>query len=92
MNSQGKIKFERIKDMAPIKREIIRKIFEYLDRKRNSDQWWQYKGEFKYEDKEYTLEVEARLDNHMLSYRNLFIEYKQVVIDIDDMVSKGLLN
>ena len=77
---------------SPLEQEIIRMIFKFLENKRNSDQWWKYKGEFNYDGKDYVLEVEARMDNHMLTYRNMFIEYKQGVIDVDDLAARGLLN
>jgi hypothetical protein len=67
-------------------------IFKFLERKPNSDQWWHYKGEFNYDGKDYVLEVDARMDNQMLTYRNMFIEFKQVTIDLDEMAARGLLN
>lgn len=90
-DNDRKLKFERVKDMAPIKREIISYLFDYVCRKKD-DRWWKYKGEFKYQGQEYVIECECRMNNQMFSYRNLLIEYKQVVIDVDEMVKKGLLN
>jgi len=77
--------------MSPLEREIVKRLFNFLKNKRNSDQWWKYKGEFNYDGKDYVLEVDVRMDNQMLTYRNMFIEYKQVVIDLDEL-PKGILN
>ena len=85
-----KLKFERVKDMPRLKQEIISYLFDFVARKPYG-QWWKYKGEFKYEGQEYNLECDCMFDQQMFTYRNLFIEHKQVVIDIDDMVKKGLL-
>jgi hypothetical protein len=84
-------KFERMKSMPPIKREIISYLFDYVAKK-PQDRWYKYKGEFKYDGKEYLLEAECRMDNQVFTYRNMIIEHKQVVIDIDEMVQKGLIH
>jgi hypothetical protein len=85
-----KMKFERSKDMCPLKKEIISYLFDYVARKPR-DQWWSYKGEFKYEGKTYNLECDCKYDNQMFTYKNLHIEHKQEVIDIEDMIAKGLI-
>lgn len=87
----SKLKFERIKDMPKLKKEIISYLFDFISQK-PQNQWWKFKGEFSYEDKTYELECDVRMDNQMFTYRNLFIEHKQVVIDVDEMVKRGLLN
>lgn len=89
--TSDKMKFERMKELPRLKQEIISYLFDFVARKPHS-QWWQYKGEFKYEGEEYNLECECKYDNQMFTYRNLFIEHKQQVIDVDDLVRKGLLN
>ena len=86
----GKMKFERSTDMCPLKKEIVSYLFDFVIRKQR-DVWWQYKGEFKYEDETYNLECECKTDGIVFSYRNLHIEHKQVVIDIDDMIKAGVL-
>lgn len=83
-------KFERIKDVPKLKAEIISYLFDYVSRKPR-DQWYSYKGEFKYDGHEYNLECECKWDNQVFTYRNMFIEHKQVEIDIEDMMAKGLI-
>ena len=91
VSNQDKLKFERIKDMPVIKRQIVKHLFDFLKRKR-SDMWWFYNGDFKYEGRDYHLECQCRMDNVMLTFRFMHIEYKQVVIDVDAMNKNGLLN
>jgi len=85
-----KLKFERVKDMPKLKQEIISYLFDFVARKPYG-KWWQYKGEFKYEGNAYNLECDCMFDNQMFTYRNLFIEHQQVIIDVDDMIRKGLI-
>lgn len=80
-DTSDKMKFERKKDMCKLKREIMVYLFDYVARKPR-EQWWQYKGDFLYEGRGYNLECECKLDNQMFSYRNLFIEHKQEIIDL----------
>lgn len=84
-------KFEALDSMPLIKREIISHLFDFVSRKKQN-QWWHYKGEFKYDGKEYLLECDCKMDNQNFTYRNLMIEHKQVVIDVNDMIARGLLN
>lgn len=91
INDDKKIKFERTKDMPVLKKEIISHLFDYVSR-RPFNEWYKYKGEFKYEGKEYNLECECKMDNQMFTYRNLFIEHKQQIIDLDQLVRDGVLN
>jgi len=86
----GKEKFERIKQMPKLKQEIISYLFDQVARK-PINRWWQYKGEFRYDGKDYNLECECKMDNQVFTFRNLYIEHKQVVIDIDDMIKQGLI-
>lgn len=90
MNSRPKV--ERVAEMAPIKRELIQRLFDFLDRKKDSDKWWKYSGTFIYDSREYEFEVECRMDNDMLTYRDMHIAYKTVEIDIAELESRGLLN
>lgn len=83
-------KIERAKDMCALKRGIILYLFRFIE-KRPRDQWWSYKGEFEYEGTSYNLECDCMWDNKMFQYKNLHIEHKQEVIDIADMIRKGLL-
>ena len=83
-------KIERFKDIPQLKREIIAYLFENMSRKER-DRWFQFKGEFVYENVEYNLECECKWDNQIFSYRNLFIEHKQQVIDVDELVRNGQL-
>jgi hypothetical protein len=80
------MKFESIKDMPQLKKEIIIYLFEFIARKKY-DEWWHYAGEFKYDGKEYNLECDVKLDNQVFSYKNLHIEHKQVVLDVDDVLN-----
>lgn len=89
--NDDKMKFERVKQMCPLKREIVSYLFDFVARKKDG-RWWQYKGTFKYEGKEYNLECDCKYDNQLFTYKNLHIEHKQVEIDIDEMVKAGLLN
>lgn len=82
---------ERIKDMPRIKQEIIHYLFEQIARK-PVDQWIKYKGEFAYEGVGYLLEADVRYDNTMFTYRNLIIEHKQVVLDVEDVLAGNILN
>lgn len=86
-----KMKYERVKAMCPLKREIISYLFDYVSRKKEG-YWWSYKGTFNYEGKEYDLECDCKCDNQVFTYRNLHIQHKQQVIDIEEMVREGLLN
>lgn len=88
-----KEKFERLNKYPRLKQEIIFKLFDYLSNKANN-RWWSYKGEFIYEDITYDLEVECQIDtlhtSPLFKYRNFFISHKQVVLDIDDVLSMEL--
>ena len=85
------MKFERVQDMPELKREIVSYLFDYVAKKGHS-QWYQYKGEFKYDGRTYNLECKCKYDNQMFTYRDLFIEHKQEIIDIDELAIRGLLN
>jgi hypothetical protein len=89
--TERKLNFERLHTMAPLKQEIILHLFDYMVEKKWGV-WWKFNGEFRYDGRDYTLECECMMDNKMLSYRHMFIEYKQVVIDLDEMEKAGLLN
>lgn len=89
MLSNDKTKFERVKDMPKLKAEIVRYLFDFISRKPR-DQWWHYKGEFKYDGHDYDLECDCRYDNVMFTYRNLHISHKQVVIDVEDVLNMDL--
>ena len=91
ITEDNKLKFERIKHMPKLKQEIISYLFDYVARKRPGD-WFKYVGEFKYDGVVYNLECECRMDNQMFTYRNLFIEHKQQIIDVDQLVRDGVLN
>jgi hypothetical protein len=91
MMSFGKEKFERKKDMCPLKQEIIKYLFDFVSRKGYS-QWWQYKGEFKYQGETYNLECQVKFDNQMFTYKNLYIEKRQIIVDVDDMRARGMLD
>ena len=78
--------------MPELKQAIVLKLFDFLKNKLNSDQWWKLNCDFSYAGNMYQLEVEARMDNQMLTYRNMHIEHKQVVIDVDEMNQKGMLH
>lgn len=80
---EKKISFERIQSMPRLKKEIISYLFQKVSRKPNNE-WWHFKGEFSYEGRHYDLECDCKCDNEMFTYRNLFIEHKQIVIDITD--------
>lgn len=84
------MKHERLKNLPQLKKEIISYLFDFVARKRH-DTWYQYKGEFKYEGNTYNLECKCKWDNQMFTYRDLFIEHKQVEISIDDMIKAGLI-
>lgn len=84
--TDDKMKFERIKSMPLLKREIVSYLFDFVARKPHS-QWWHYKGEFKYDGREYDLECDCKYDNQMFTYKNLHISYKQVVIDVEEVLS-----
>lgn len=88
--NDDKMKFERVKNMPRLKAEIISHLFDYISRKKH-DTWWQYKGQFKYEGQTYNLECQCKYDNQLFTYKNLHIEHEQVVIDVDDMVRKGMI-
>jgi|GEM_PF-6764222 hypothetical protein len=85
-----KMKFERMKELPLLKREIISYLFDFVARKPR-DQWWKYVGEFKYEGVAYELECECKWDNVMFTYRNLHISFKTEIIDIHELVEKGLI-
>lgn len=68
------------------------KLFSYLKDKRDSDRWRYFKGEFRYDKNDYVMECDVRMDNQMLTYRNLHIEHKQVEISVDDMIRQGMIN
>lgn len=91
INFEGKLKFERTKQMCPLKKEIISYLFNQIAR-RDRDRWWQYKGEFNYQGITYLLECECRWDNQVFSYRNMHIEHKQVEIDLTDKENEFLVN
>lgn len=77
--------------MCYLKREIISYLFNQVAR-RERDRWWTYKGEFKYEGETYNLECECRWDNQVFTYRNMFIEHKQIEIDLSDLKNEFLIN
>lgn len=83
---------ERIAAMAPIKRELIQRLYAFLKDKRNSDDWWKYNGTFIYDGREYEFSCEVRMDEMMLTYRKLHLAYKTIEVDIADLERKGLLN
>jgi len=85
-----KIKFERKHEMCQLKKEIISYLYDQMLRKER-DRWWTYKGEFKYEGETYNLECDCKLDCVMFTYKNLHIEHKQRIIDLEEMVTRGLL-
>lgn len=85
-----KMKFERSHEMCKLKKEIICYLFDHVAKKER-DRWWSYKGEFKYEGETYNLECDVKYDNVMFTYKNLHIEHKQRVLDLEEMVQKGLL-
>lgn len=85
------ITFERIKDMPQLKREIMLRLFTFISQKL-VDQWWRYSGEFKFEGKEYELECDCKYDNQMFTYKNLHIAHKTQVINIQDLVDKGIIH
>jgi hypothetical protein len=87
-----RLKYERMKDLPILKQEIISHVFDLVVKKGTTDQWGKFSGEFRFDGKDYNVECEARYNNQMFTYRNLFIEYKQVVIDVDDMVRRGMLD
>ena len=84
------MKFECIKSMPKLKAEIIRYLFDFVGRKPHNE-WYQYKGQFNYEGETYELECKCKWDNQMFTYRDLFIERKQIVIDMDEMVRHGIV-
>lgn len=85
-----KMKFERVKSMPRLKREIISYLFDFVARK-ETNRWWSYKGEFIYEGTTYDLECDCKYDNQMFTYRNMHIQYKQEVIDLDAEENKYLI-
>lgn len=85
-----RIKIERTKDMPQLKREIILKLFDFVSRRKHG-QWWKYTGEFIYQGTTYNLECECTYDNQIFTYRNLYIEHKQEVIDVDELVRQGII-
>jgi hypothetical protein len=88
--NSNKMKFERSHDMCDLKKEIIIYLFDQIS-KRKRDQWWNFKGEFKYEGEVYNLECDVMCDGILFTYKNLHIEHKQRVIDIDEMIQRGLI-
>ena len=91
INDDKKIKFERLKNMPKLKQEIISYLFDYVARKRPG-YWFDYKGEFKYDGVTYNLECKCKMDNQMFTYKDLFIEHKQQIIDVDHLAKDGRLN
>ena len=81
----GNQKFERMKAIPKLKQEIISYLFDFVARKPR-DQWWQYKGEFKYDGNEYDLECDCKWDNQVFTYRNMHISHKQQIIDVEDVM------
>lgn len=79
--NSDKMKFERKDQMCKLKQEIVCYLFDQVGRKPR-DQWWKYKGTFVYEGKTYNLECDCKWDNQMFTYKNLFIEHKQEIIDL----------
>ena len=84
-------KTERIADMPQIKRELIARMFNFLRDKRDSDDWWKYKGTFVYDSREYEFECEVRMDEAMLTYRKLHLAYKTIEVDITELEARGLI-
>lgn len=85
------LKFELTKDMPLIKKEIISHLFDYISTK-PFNYWYKYAGEFSYDGVKYNLECECKMDRQMFTYKNLFIEHQQQIIDVDEMIRKGLIN
>ncbi len=88
--NSSKMKFERVKQMPRLKREIISYLFDFVARK-ETGKWWKYNGTFKYDGQEYDLECECQYDNQMFTYRNMHIQYKQEIIDLDAAENKYLI-
>lgn len=83
---------KRVASMAPIEKELVKRLYDFLKDKRHSDSWWKYQGTFVYDSREYEFECEVMLDGMMLTYRKLHIAYKTIEVDIADLERKGLLN
>lgn len=88
LESRGE-KVERFKDIPYLKKDIIRYLFAQMENKARN-RWWQYKGNFIYDGVTYNLECECKWDNEVFTYRHMFIEHEQKVIDITDM--PGIMN
>ena len=88
--NDNKMKFERTEQMCQLKKEIISYLFDAVQRKPHN-QWWKYEGEFQYQGETYNLECDCKWDNILFTYKNLHIEHKQRVIDIEDFVKRGLI-
>lgn len=89
--NDDKLKFERIKEMPQLKREIISYLFNYLGRKKQGH-WWHYNGEFKYEGTVYDLECDCMWDNQMFTYKNLHIQHKQIIVDAEYFAETGIIS
>jgi hypothetical protein len=83
---------KRTADMAPIERQLIIRLYNFLKDKRESDSWWKHSGTFVYDSREYEFSCEVRLDQMMLTYRKLHISYKTIEVDIAELERQGLLN
>ncbi len=77
------IKLERMADVCSLKKAIIIYLFDFISKKKQ-DVWWKYKGQFEYEGETFNLECECKYDNLIFTYRSLFIEREQVIIDLTD--------
>ena len=77
---------ERIKQMPRLKQEIIGYLFTFVSGK-PYDQWYRYKGTFIYQGADYVLECDCKHDRQMFTYKNFHIEYKQKVIELNDIDS-----
>lgn len=85
-------KIKRTVEMAPIERELVKRLYDFLKDKRDSDSWWKYQGTFVYDSREYEFECEVRLDESMLMYRKVHLAYKTIEVDIAEFEKRGLLN
>lgn len=89
------MKFEKIKEVPLLKRHILLAMWEDVKHVRDDDKWRDYKQEFKFEGKAYVFECQFKIrsikEKLHLTYRHFHIEHKQIILDIDDMVKKGLI-
>jgi len=81
---------EKMKDMPQLKQDIVVFLFDKISNLPR-DKWHHFECELKYDDIVYDLSCDCSRDETMFSYRNLNISHKQIVIDVDDMMRRGLL-